>query len=106
MIPIRSYCLIYNIIISSFIFCRREIKLTSVLTLKSKVENDCNLAVRDIVANITFVGCIDQNSVLVQHSTNLYLFRLKRLMYVLNVSYARINVFKYIGYYFRFTLIF
>ncbi|CAH1405931.1 unnamed protein product [Nezara viridula] len=58
---------------------RREIKLTSVLALKSNVENDCNLAVRDIVANITFVGCIDQNSVLVQHTTNLYFFRLKRL---------------------------
>ncbi|XP_066903081.1 DNA mismatch repair protein Mlh1 [Halyomorpha halys] len=59
---------------------RREIKLTSVLTLKSNVENECNLAVRDIVANITYVGCIDPNSVLVQHSTNLYLFRLKILI--------------------------
>lgn len=55
---------------------RREIKLTSVLKMKTKVENECNIAVKDIVSNITYVGTIDPNAVMVQHSTSLYLFRL------------------------------
>ncbi|XP_014250144.1 DNA mismatch repair protein Mlh1 isoform X2 [Cimex lectularius] len=61
------------------IISKQETKLTSVLTLRRIIEDECNLALRDIVANLTFVGCVDPDRALIQSSTELYLFNTRRL---------------------------
>lgn len=58
---------------------RREVKLTSVLKLRKEVENECHEGLREILSNLTFVGCIDQSSALIQSGVNLYLCDTKKL---------------------------
>ncbi|GBP40156.1 DNA mismatch repair protein Mlh1 [Eumeta japonica] len=56
-----------------FNYERIETKLTSVKQLRMSVENKCNTALREIVANMIFIGCIDLHKSLIQYSTKLYL---------------------------------
>lgn len=58
---------------------RREHRLTSVHTLLEAVKTDCHSGLQDILHNHSFVGCVDHNLVLIQHSTHLYLARTKLL---------------------------
>ncbi|XP_076241195.1 DNA mismatch repair ATPase Mlh1 isoform X2 [Calliopsis andreniformis] len=58
---------------------RREVKLTSVLKLRKEVENECHEGLKQILAELTFVGCIDQSSALIQSGVNLYLCDTKKL---------------------------
>ncbi|XP_043247796.1 DNA mismatch repair protein Mlh1 isoform X2 [Colletes gigas] len=58
---------------------RREVKLTSILRLRKEVEDECHEGLREILSNLTFVGCIDQSSALVQSGVNLYLCNTKKL---------------------------
>lgn len=58
---------------------RREVKLTSVLKLRKEVETECHEGLREILANLTFVGCINQFSALVQSGVNLYFCNTKQL---------------------------
>lgn len=52
---------------------RVETKLTSVKQLRLDVENSCNMNLREILANLIFIACIDCRRSLIQHSTKLYL---------------------------------
>ncbi|XP_039310821.1 DNA mismatch repair protein Mlh1 isoform X2 [Solenopsis invicta] len=48
---------------------RHEVKLTSILKLRKDVEDECHEGLRNILANLTFVGCIDQTSALIQRKS-------------------------------------
>ncbi|GFS07041.1 DNA mismatch repair protein Mlh1 [Elysia marginata] len=52
---------------------RREIRLNSVLELRQEVKDDVSDAMRDLLQNHTFVGCVNETHALIQHSTRLYL---------------------------------
>ncbi|KOX80229.1 DNA mismatch repair protein Mlh1 [Melipona quadrifasciata] len=58
---------------------RREVKLTSVLKLRIEVENACHDGLKHILSELSFVGCIDQSSALVQSGVNLYLCNTQKL---------------------------
>lgn len=58
---------------------RREVKLTSVLKLRKEVEDACHDGLKHILSELTFVGCIDQSSALVQSGVNLYLCNTQKL---------------------------
>lgn len=57
----------------TFQYERVETKLTSVKQLRLDVENNCNMNLREILANLIFIACIDSHRSLIQHSTKLYL---------------------------------
>ncbi|XP_070566210.1 DNA mismatch repair protein Mlh1-like [Ptychodera flava] len=52
---------------------RREIKLTSILTLQKEVEDQMHKGLREMFKNHTFVGCVRPDLALMQHQTKLYL---------------------------------
>ncbi|KYN44993.1 DNA mismatch repair protein Mlh1 [Trachymyrmex septentrionalis] len=58
---------------------KHEVKLTSILKLRKDVEDECHEGLRDILANLTFVGCIDQTSALIQSGVNLYICNTRKL---------------------------
>lgn len=66
----------------TFKYERIETKLTSVKQLRMDVENKCNSNLREILANLIFIACIDCHKSLIQHSTKLYLCDTTRLTYV------------------------
>lgn len=66
----------------TFKYERIETKLTSVKQLRLDVENKCNSNLREILANLIFIACIDCHKSLIQHSTKLYLCDTTRLSYV------------------------
>lgn len=57
----------------TFKYERVETKLTSVKQLRMDVEGSCNMNLREILANLIFIACIDCHQSLIQHSTKLYL---------------------------------
>ncbi|XP_053619561.1 DNA mismatch repair protein Mlh1 [Plodia interpunctella] len=63
----------------TFKYERVETRLTSVKELRMDVENKCNTNLREILANLIFIACIDVNKCLIQHATNLYLCNTTRL---------------------------
>ncbi|XP_049880594.1 DNA mismatch repair protein Mlh1 [Pectinophora gossypiella] len=63
----------------TFKYERVETKLTSVKQLRLDIENKCNLNLREILANLIFIACIDSHKSLIQHSTKLYLCDTTRL---------------------------
>jgi hypothetical protein len=63
----------------TFRYERVETKLTSVKQLRLYVENKCNSNLREILANLIFIACIDCHKSLIQHSTKLYLCDTTRL---------------------------
>lgn len=62
-----------------FQYERIETKLTSVKQLRLDVENRCNMNLREVLANLIFIACIDSYRSLIQHSTRLYLCDTTRL---------------------------
>ncbi|EFN66099.1 DNA mismatch repair protein Mlh1 [Camponotus floridanus] len=58
---------------------RHEVKLTSILKLRKEVEDECHEGLRNILTNLTFVGCIDQISALIQSGVNLYICNTRKL---------------------------
>ncbi|XP_070168145.1 DNA mismatch repair protein Mlh1 isoform X2 [Polyergus mexicanus] len=58
---------------------RHEVKLTSILKLRKEVEDECHEGLKNILANLTFVGCIDQTSALIQSGVNLYICNTRKL---------------------------
>jgi len=58
---------------------KHEVKLTSILKLRKDVEDECHEGLRDILVNLTFVGCIDQTSALIQSGVNLYICNTRKL---------------------------
>lgn len=63
----------------TFKYERIETKLTSVKQLRLDVEKKCNTNLREILANLIFIACIDCHKSLIQHSTKLYLCDTTRL---------------------------
>lgn len=59
---------------------RHEVKLTSILKLRKEIEDECHEGLRNILANLTFVGCIDQTSALIQSGMNLYICNTRKLV--------------------------
>ena len=59
---------------------RVETKLLSVLQLRKEVEESYDEDLRDVLANSIFVGCIDENFILIQSGVNLYLCKTKNLL--------------------------
>lgn len=57
----------------TFKYERVETRLTSVKQLRLEVERNCNSNLREILANLIFIACIDCHKSLIQHSTRLYL---------------------------------
>lgn len=51
----------------------RETKLTSVLNLRKAVEDACDLDLRKIFSELTFVGVIDRRKALIQYDTKMFL---------------------------------
>lgn len=66
----------------TFKYERVETKLTSVKQLRMKVESNCNINLREILANLIFIGSVSLQQSLIQNSTKLYLCDTVRLMYV------------------------
>lgn len=52
---------------------RREIKLTSVLSLRKEIENQCSETLSKIFQNHKYVGAASPTWSLFQHETNLYI---------------------------------
>ncbi|KAG7297463.1 hypothetical protein JYU34_019463 [Plutella xylostella] len=63
----------------TFKYERVETKLTSVKQLRMDVESKCNMNLREILANLIYIGFIDLSKSLIQHSTKLYLCDTTRL---------------------------
>lgn len=59
---------------------RNETKLTSVLKLRLKIEKNCSHSLREILANLVFIGFVDLKRTIIQHSTKMYLCNTTRLM--------------------------
>lgn len=57
----------------TFQYERIETKLTSVKKLRLDIENSCNNNLREILANLIFIACIDSHKSLIQYSTKLYI---------------------------------
>lgn len=51
----------------------KETKLTSVLNLRKAVEDKCDLDLRKIFSELTFVGVIDRRKALIQYDTKMFL---------------------------------
>ncbi|CAK8686008.1 unnamed protein product [Clavelina lepadiformis] len=58
---------------------RRQIRLTSVLELQESVESSKDDDITKLLHDHTFVGCVDAELALIQHSTNLYLVNTAKL---------------------------
>ncbi|XP_016970229.1 DNA mismatch repair protein Mlh1 [Drosophila rhopaloa] len=51
----------------------REVRLSSVLDMRQRVERQCSVQLRSTLKNLVFVGCVDERRALFQHETHLYL---------------------------------
>lgn len=58
---------------------RHEVKLSSILQLRKEIEDECHEGLREILSNLTFVGCIDETSALIQSGVNLYICNTRKL---------------------------
>ncbi|XP_075219460.1 DNA mismatch repair ATPase Mlh1 isoform X2 [Lycorma delicatula] len=58
---------------------RRNIQLSSVLSLRKEIEEDEHLGLREIFGSMTFVGNVDKSKSLIQHEMNLYICNTKKL---------------------------
>lgn len=64
--------------LSSIVF-PRQIKLTSIETLRQAVDEECDTDLLNIIRNFVYVGTIDGQSSLIQHDTQLYLVHTRHL---------------------------
>merc|ERR1719219_2725878 len=58
--------------------------LTSVHEMKQEMLNSCSIQCKELLSNLTFVGCVDRELALIQHETQLYLVnssQLSRLLF-------------------------
>ncbi|XP_017061507.1 DNA mismatch repair protein Mlh1 [Drosophila ficusphila] len=51
----------------------REVRLSSVLDMRQRVERQCSVQLRSTLKNMVYVGCVDERRSLFQHETRLYL---------------------------------
>ncbi|KAK9506614.1 hypothetical protein O3M35_008513 [Rhynocoris fuscipes] len=45
---------------------------------ESDIESSSSAHLRELITNMTFVGCVDEDKTLVQHGTKLYMFNSKK----------------------------
>lgn len=57
----------------------RQTKLTSILSLRERVEKKCHMQLRQILSDSVFVGCINHKLSLIQCASNLYICDMQRL---------------------------
>lgn len=53
--------------------------MTSILTLRERVEKKCNVQLRQILSDSVFVGCVNHKLSLIQYASNLYICDMERL---------------------------
>ncbi|XP_052752824.1 DNA mismatch repair protein Mlh1 isoform X2 [Galleria mellonella] len=63
----------------TFQYERIETRLTSIKELRLQIENKCNSNLREVLANLIFIACVDCHKSLIQHSTKLYLCNTTKL---------------------------
>ncbi|KMY92223.1 DNA mismatch repair protein Mlh1 isoform X1 [Drosophila simulans] len=51
----------------------REVRLSSVLDMRRRVERQCSVQLRSTLKNLVYVGCVDERRALFQHETRLYM---------------------------------
>lgn len=51
----------------------REVRLSSVLDMRKRVERQCSVQLRSTLKNLVYVGCVDERRALFQHETRLYM---------------------------------
>lgn len=61
------------------------------MQLRKDIEENCHVALRELVMEHVFVGCIDVNRALVQHNTKLYMCNTKILMQELFYQFILYN---------------
>lgn len=59
----------------------RPVLLTSISSLIKDIESNGHTSLKQMIAQHTFVGCVDDEYALVQHKTKLYLLNAKRLSF-------------------------
>lgn len=59
---------------------RREIRLTSVMSLRKEIENNCNETLQTIFSNHKYVGEASSSWSLFQHDTNLYICNTNKVL--------------------------
>ncbi|CAH0391636.1 unnamed protein product [Bemisia tabaci] len=59
---------------------RREINLTSVLSLRREIEEQCSVTLREIFNQSTYVGCTKPHWLLFQSTTNLFCANIQTIM--------------------------
>lgn len=70
----------------------REIRLTSIKNLRKSIDEKEHPALKDLLEDHIFVGCVDRSQALIQHSTKLYLVNTTRLTKEL---FYQIIIFKF-----------
>ena len=57
----------------------RQIKLTSIETLRRSIDDECDTDLLSIMRNFVYVGTVDEQSSLIQYDTQLYLTHTRHL---------------------------
>ena len=63
----------------SLVALRRDIRLTSVKNLRKAIDEKEHSAMKTLLEDHIFVGCVDRSQALIQHSTKLYLVNTAKL---------------------------
>ncbi|KAK0094823.1 hypothetical protein PV326_009886 [Microctonus aethiopoides] len=58
---------------------RREVNLSSILSLRKAVEDKYHEGLRKILTEMTFIGCVDEKRALIQSDVDLYICNTKKL---------------------------
>ena len=64
---------------SSLVAPRRDIRLTSVKNLRKAIDEKEHSAMKTLLEDHIFVGCVDRSQALIQHSTKLYIVNTAKL---------------------------
>ena len=67
----------------SLVNLSKQSDLTSVQEIKKEMLDSCSTQARDLLASLTFVGCVDRELALIQHETHLFLVNTTNLSRVL-----------------------
>lgn len=59
---------------------KKPVKYTSIHELRKEVEDNCDYGLKDILSNMTFVGCVNESSAFIQSGINLYLCNTQKLL--------------------------
>ncbi|XP_059050639.1 DNA mismatch repair protein Mlh1 [Achroia grisella] len=80
-----------------FQYERIDTRLSSIKGLRLEVENKCSNNLREILANLIFIACIDCHKSLIQHSTKLYLCNTIKLTFLYRIYLTILYDFQNFG---------